>query len=163
LFEHNKHQLETAKELSEKLGIDKFIVKKSRPLEKGMSLSGTIKPVYNSKYFRHKTRTNKKANTTDILDPYCVSGDMHYVDANGNYKPCAMFSELVIDNNKYWKPYNIADYTPTQINDMFINFKEKHLDNGIETAPLTCQKQCKKLSTRTTELAPNCAINKVLI
>jgi len=165
IFEHNKHQVDQAVELSKKIGIDDFSLKSSRPLDDSMNLGGTIKEVHLKEYFIYDTRIDQMANTYDVLDPYCQKNDMHYIDANGNYQPCCMWKEDSNTGHSFWNNINIRDNGPKQFKKYFGEFSDKHLENGITNAPPTCQQQCKKVMNRKEDelSGPNCSINRVFL
>jgi hypothetical protein len=85
---------------------------------------------------------------------------MHYIDANGFYRPCCWLNE---DKKVFWN-HNIKDFTIDQMYDQFVKFSKKHLETGFENALEPCKKFCRKIKNNNLEnVAPNTQINRTII
>lgn len=152
VFEHNYHQIDEAKKLSEKVGIDIFKIQKTRPLNNIPNIPEHIKEYHMEEYF-------EKQKFENIIVPWCYSGDMHYIDADGFYAPCCWFG-----NEKTFWNHNIKNYSIENLYNEFVNFSKKHLENGFDNAPKACKNFCKKIVNNKLEyIAPNTQVNRRII
>jgi MoaA/NifB/PqqE/SkfB family radical SAM enzyme len=167
VFKHNVHQIEEAKALAEKVGIDVFQIKQAR--QGDYLKNNNLERVQLDEYFRHDEKWFN-AIEKETLEPNCHTGDMHHITAYGNYRPCINFVHA--DQNmksypheigKHLPNYNIRDYSLEQINELFLKFSDENLVSGIEKAPNMCQMFCKKIHTKTINGSPNCAINRTRV
>lgn len=136
-FEHNHHQINTALEISKKIGIDSFRIQKTRKLH-----NTDIKEYHSDEYFQ------KPVEYIDDLNPFCFTGDMHYITAEGNYYPCCWWADQNKENN-LWNPVNIKDYSITQTETLFKDFALQRLQT-FQNAPVVCKNFCKKTKLDTT-------------
>lgn len=134
VFEHNHHQIDEARQLSRKLGMDSFRIQKSRRFA-----HNHIKPYHDDRYFQPDVEFS------DDIDPFCLSGDMHYITAGGDYYPCCWWA----DQNKQvglWEPMNISNYTMGDLKTAFRKFASCYLQS-YDGAPTVCKDFCKKKMT----------------
>lgn len=152
VFEHNYHQVNEAKQLSDSLGIDEFRIQKSRKMDESIN----VKQYHSDEWFKHET-----LNYEDSISPFCFTGDMHYIDSFGDYYPCCWWADTNSEDN-FWTPVNIKD------NDVFIcknKFDEfsKSL-NDYKCSPKVCKTFCRKVSDNELDLVtPNTQLNRVII
>lgn len=131
LFDHNRHQVDQAQLLSKKLGMDSFRIQKSRIFD-----HPTIRQHHDSRYFRDEVEF------LDGLDPFCLTGDMHYITAGGEYFPCCWWADQNMQEG-LWDPPIIYQHTINEIKAFFLDFTEKNLkDHWL--APDVCQRFCRK-------------------
>ena len=150
VFEHNYHQVEEAKNLAKKIGIDKFRIQRTRFLDPKLTI---IKSYDNPEWF-----TNTKVEYEEALSPFCKTGDMHYIDAFGNYYPCCWWA----DNNKeegFWSPINIKDNSIINFENYFNSFNNYLTD--YNTCPSVCKQYCKKIKNNDKDMiTPNTQLNR---
>lgn len=125
VFDHNQHQIEEAAALSKSLGFNSFNIQKS---------------------YTENSAIRKSKKFEDVLVPYCHSGDMHYIDAEGGYRPCCWWPNF---KKEQWEGVNISNFTMDDLYDQFTKFSKKHLENDYESAPTTCKKFCRKFAIDT--------------
>lgn len=151
VFEHNHHQVEQAEKIANKIGINKFRIQKTRPLD-----TNIVKEYHNPDWF-----TYVKPAYEDSLVPFCLTGDMHYIDAHGDYYPCCWW-EGQNKNSKQYSPLNIANNTIADFYKHFVGTKSLFAD--YETAPCVCKKFCRKIKNNNKEkLAVNTQLNRKVI
>lgn len=150
VFEHNKHQIEEARELAKNIGFDVFRIQKSRPLFEEMTLNGTLQPYWESTWDEEPA-----VYLQNELDPFCMTGDMHYINAHGQYSPCCWLpSANSTKQSTSPDPLNISS---SDIHDFhqYFNIFKKQLET-FSSAPSTCQSYCrKKVATHTHCKTPN--------
>ena len=139
VFEHNYHQVETAEKIAKDIGIDKFRIQKTRPL---FPWHG-VKEYHNPALFNYD-----EPEYSNELVPFCLTGDMHYIDANGDYYPCCWW-EGNNKKSKQYSPLNIANNTIEEFYKHFNN-TTKIFDN-FETAPCVCKTYCRKIKNNNKE------------
>ena len=144
-FKFNQSDIETAKKLSQDLGINEFKVKLSDRFDDHTQHlipdSSLLRDRYQSMI---EWKTNK---TSGGVDPQCADGELHYISADGYYSPCCWAA----DHRFYYKTqfgkdqssYNIADRTLTQLLDQpdVVKFYQQ-----LEKQPV-CQYNCPKLAS----------------
>lgn len=151
VFEHNKHQVQDALQLSKKLGFDEFQIQRSRKFS-----NNTISPYYGADIF-----DNEVALDQFELDPYCFSGDIHYINAAGDYYPCCWWPDTNSESG-WWEPINIASNSAEQCNDHFNKFKKSIVwEHGA--CPKVCSHFCKKQSKNYIPLMPNTQLGRKVI
>ena len=149
VFEHNHHQVEEAIALSKKLGINEFKIKKSWTIHDDMSNNGQIKDYYNPEWFDYVKRE-----TLDELAPFCYTGDMHYINSQGNYYPCCW-----IDND-ISSLGHISEGLDS-IKDKFLNFSNLLT---WSKCPEVCREMCCKISDNDKEMiTPNSVVDRKII
>jgi len=169
VFGHNVHQIEEAKALAKKIGIDVFQVKQAKQGE--YLEENNLERIQLDEYFHHNQKFLEEVAEDEVLVPICHTADMHHITAEGNYRPCVNFIHVDPNNNtephnigKHLQNYNIRDHSLEYITERFFEFSEKNLLNGIHKAPNICQVFCKKIPTADqTTGSPNCAINRTKI
>lgn len=153
VFEHNKHQIDEAMELSKRLGINFFKIKKSYYIPKDRSLNGKIKPYLNKDLF-----PNYKKTYVDEIQPFCKTGDMHYINAKGNYYPCCWVEQ----NLKPIKTLNIKNKTLADLKKHYLEFSSCLIN--YDTSPKTCKKSCRKLDNNESQMKiPNNQMDRKII
>tara|TARA_B110000459_G_C16307466_1_gene357698 strand:- start:9 stop:662 length:654 start_codon:yes stop_codon:yes gene_type:complete len=151
VFEHNYHQVEEAKNLAKKIGIDKFRIQRTRRLNPKLD----IKAYDNPEWFK-----KIEIEYEDALSPFCYTGDMHYITAFGDYYPCCWFEGRY--NDPRWTPINIKNNTISSFEKHFKNFTNELED--FKTCPDVCKKFCKKVKNNDKDMQiPNTQLNRSII
>lgn len=151
VFEHNHHQVDEAQEIAKNIGIDIFRIQRTRKLSSKLD----IKSYDNPEWFK-KTKMEHE----DALSPFCYTGDMHYINAFGEYYPCCWWADTLKDNQ--WSPINISNSNIDNFKTHFIDFTQ-HLSD-YDTCPSVCQKYCKKVKSNEQDMiAPNTQLNRSII
>jgi len=155
VFEHNYHQIDEAHELSKKLGINYFNIQKTRKLNETTNANGLLKEYQIDKYFKYKKEYE------DYLAPFCHTGDLHYINAEGFYSPCCWWPDF---DRKQWDGYNISQYTMKDIQTEFYKFSRNNLEGVFNESPKPCQKFCRKVKDSNNDFKiPNTQINRTII
>jgi|TARA_R110000850_G_scaffold238445_1_gene363068 hypothetical protein len=151
VFEHNHHQVDQAQEIAKKIGINAFRIQRTRSLDPKLN----IKAYDNPEWF-----TNIKVEYEEALSPFCHTGDMHYIDAFGDYYPCCWWADLETDTR--WTPINIKDNTTENFKRHFMNFNQHLLEYNM--CPSVCNEFCKKIKNNDKDMiAPNTQLNRSII
>jgi hypothetical protein len=151
VFEHNHHQVDQAQEIAKKIGINAFRIQRTRRLDPKLN----IKAYDNPEWF-----TNIKVEYEEALSPFCHTGDMHYIDAFGDYYPCCWWADLETDTR--WTPINIKDNTTENFKRHFMNFNQHLLEYNM--CPSVCNEFCKKIKNNDKDMiAPNTQLNRSII
>lgn len=152
VFDHNRHQVDEAIELSKKLGINMFRIKKSYPIPEDRTLNGKINPYNKTDLF-----PNNNTETINEISPFCSTGDMHYIDAWGNYWPCCW-----IDQEKA-SGYNTINIRDRTLEDLRIHYNSfSSCLQSWNTAPSSCKKFCAKILKNSNELkVPNSQVGRI--
>lgn len=117
-FEFNLDHIESARQLSEQLGIDKFLIEPSDRFDQHTlqylpstgSLLGT----------RYQSMQDwKTQNIVPEVDPRCKSGLEHFISASGYYTPCCYLADhhfyYKTEFGKNQKKYSIANTTLSKL------------------------------------------------
>jgi MoaA/NifB/PqqE/SkfB family radical SAM enzyme len=117
-FSFNSADIESAKHLSQQLGIDRFFVDPSDRFDEQTEF---LKPSDALLGPRHDTQVLWKSSATPIkhVDPKCANKKEHFITADGYYSPCC----FVADHRFYYKTqfgkqknqYNIQTQSLSQI------------------------------------------------
>ena len=116
-FSFNENDIDHAKQLSNDLGIDNFIIYSSDRWEQ----NDYLKPV-NDLY--HGPRTEKiiewrNSGIADSIDPKCYNSSEHFISAKGYYAPCCYSADWrFYYSSKFWKnkeQYDISKTTFTKV------------------------------------------------
>lgn len=150
VFEHNHHQVEQANEIAKKIGIDIFRIQKTRKLDPALA----IKEYLNADWFK-----NLNVEYENELSPFCFTGDLHYIDAFGNYYPCCWWADTNKEEN-FWNTINIKNRSISDLKDYFNQFTQ-HLEN-YNTCPKVCKKYCSKIKDNNNLEIPNTQINRTI-
>ena len=145
VFDHNKHQVEEAKNLARKIGFDTFRVQKSRPLEGIAELKGNLKEYWSEEY-----GAPMENEYIEKLDPFCLTGDMHYINAHGDYFPCCWWSGMydeMSSPNSIWSPLNISQHSAIEAYRQYKLFSQ-HL-SAFKESPEVCKMYCRKRAQKT--------------
>ena len=115
-FSFNEHDIESARELSEKLGIDSF---KVEPSDRFDEQTDYLKPQGNYIGVRYTSQQNWQHNQIPKVNPQCLDHQSHYISADGYYSPCCYIADhrfyYKTDFGKNKKSYSIANQTLTEI------------------------------------------------
>jgi wyosine [tRNA(Phe)-imidazoG37] synthetase (radical SAM superfamily) len=95
-FSFNENDIESARALSEKLGLDSF---KVDPSDRFDNQNNYLKPLGNYIGTRYASRQSWQYNQTLPIDPQCSDHQSHYISADGYYSPCC----YVADHRFYYK------------------------------------------------------------
>jgi len=146
VFEHNEHQIEKAKQLSQQLGFESFRLKKTYRFEKFKNIN--IRP--SKKYFNEKTYILSK-NEFDSVEIDCIVKQSKeiYISAQGLLFPCCWIGGEIYKNTPMFdidkinlKKYSIKEIMNT---DYFYDLEKRWKLNSIkEGKPLVCSKFCGK-------------------
>jgi MoaA/NifB/PqqE/SkfB family radical SAM enzyme len=152
VFEHNYHQVEQANALAKKIGINAFRIQRTRELDPKLN----IKEYDNPEWFQ-----NIKVEYEEALSPFCHTGDMHYIDAFGDYYPCCWWADH--GPNTRWSPINIKDNNTENFKKYFANFTLENLSD-YDTCPSVCKLFCKKIKNNDKDMiTPNTQLNRSII
>lgn len=161
VFEHNAHQIDRAKEYSKKIGIDRFRIQKTRPLNEDTNLNGLIKEKQIDEHFKYSTEYLEE------LYPFCQTMDMHFITAEGNYRPCCWwqdFKEDYVNEHGMWQDIHIRDLNQSTALQHFIKFYNKHLTTDYKCAPESCKLQCSVVKgNNQLGSVPNTQLNRNII
>ena len=117
VFLYNQESIETANQLSQELGLDKFYVS---PSDRFDEQTEYLKPSMEFLGSRYQKQQNwKKNHASSELDPKCTNQKEHFISAEGYYVPCCYLQ----DYRFYYKTqfgknkslYKILDTTLSQI------------------------------------------------
>jgi MoaA/NifB/PqqE/SkfB family radical SAM enzyme len=115
-FSFNENDIESTRELSEKLGIDIF---KVEPSDRFDEQTNYLKPQGSYIGSRYINQQSWKQNNQQVVDPQCADNQQHYISADGVYSPCCYIADhrfyYKTEFGKNKKSYNIADHTLSQI------------------------------------------------
>lgn len=155
VFEHNHHQIDEAHDLSKKLGIDFFNIQKTRKLDDKKNANGFLKEYQIDDYFKYKNEYE------DYLVPFCHTGDLHYINAEGYYSPCCWWPNF---NRQEWDNFHISNYNMNEIKEKFYKFSREKLENDFSLAPTPCKMACRKVKNNNNDFKiPNSQINRKIL
>jgi hypothetical protein len=106
-FSYNENSIEQARQLSQDLGIDQFLVSPSSRFDEQTLHFKPSNELTGTQW--HSQQNWKQTVTTKNLIPKCHDGREHFILADGHYMPCC----YVGDHRFYYKTQfgkNIADY-----------------------------------------------------
>lgn len=90
-FLYNQHCIDSARELSQTLGIDQFIVAPSNRFDQNNTHLVPTKDLIDT---RHWSQIQwKKSNNDHGIDPLCADQRQHFISADGYYVPCCFLSD----------------------------------------------------------------------
>ena len=95
-FSYNQNDIESTKELSAKLGIDKFLISLSDRFD---DTTNYLKPDNTLLGDRYNAQIKWKNNQTSIVNPKCSNNQEHFITAEGFYTPCC----YIADHRFYYK------------------------------------------------------------
>ena len=129
-----------------------FRIKKSYPIPEDRTLNGKINPYNKTDLF-----PNNNTETINEISPFCSTGDMHYIDAWGNYWPCCW-----IDQEKA-SGYNTINIRDRTLEDLRIHYNSfSSCLQSWNTAPSSCKKFCAKILENSNELkVPNSQLGRM--
>jgi len=144
VFNYNENDTESARLLSQQIGIDTFQVEKSARFDDETEHFKPKEEFLNSIYVNQQKWKNN--GTTFELQPQCADGNHHFISAIGHYVPCCFLH----DYRFYYKTpfgknkssYKIADTTLSQILDQPATVE---FYNNLSQQP-GCQFNCSKIS-----------------
>jgi len=137
VFKHNQHQIETAKNLANKLGIDRFaIIKSHRWMDPSLN-----------EYMPEQKFIDERPDIRDEVDhammPKCLTNQYIYIDSQGDIYPCCWTgTHRFKKKNAFGKtPLNISSgqYSLSQNKINFLNDSK-----SWNTASLVCKMHCAK-------------------
>lgn len=151
VFEHNKHQLGEAEVLAKKIGFDAIHFQKSKKIFENESLNGFLKEFWDEE-------------SLDIipnqeLSPFCMTGDMHYINALGEYYPCCWTANRIYQNS--FKPIPINNNSYEELLSEYNSYAQNKL--SWYSCSEVCREKCTKISNKLDEDAPNTRQNRRLI
>jgi wyosine [tRNA(Phe)-imidazoG37] synthetase (radical SAM superfamily) len=96
-FSYNEHNIEQAKQLSQDLGMDRFVINRSARFDKETM---HFKPKDDLIAIQWHSQQNwKQTITAKKVIPECENGQTHFISADGHYMPCC----YVGDHRFYYK------------------------------------------------------------
>jgi len=116
-FSYNHETIESARQLSNQIGIDEFSI---TPSDRYDAQTMHFKPGQQFVGERFQLQQQwKNSNIGNKINPMCNNGDEHFITAEGYYSPCCYLA----DHRFYYKTpfgknkeqYNIKNYTLTEI------------------------------------------------
>ena len=143
LFSYNEHCVEQAKDLSNELGFDEFLVIPSARFDHD---SDTLIPSTG----RDSISTNKiewKQNKNIDIDPICKrENDRHYISADGYYTPCCWSGEhRFFYKSEFWKNKDTYDIRKTTLSQLLSYKQTVDFYSDLETTkPEYCTFNCPK-------------------
>ena len=144
VFKYNQHQIEQARELANKKGIENFIVIKSTRYSGD---DDPLKPDDNwvSDMFK-KRKEWSKIKTKKKIDPACIHGIGHFISAEGIYTPCCHMSSLPLNQKNIFykdtKNFDIEENTLQEIQHNYLLNQFQQNWNNWDSAHKTCQRVC---------------------
>lgn len=148
VFKHNQHQINDAKKLSEKLGVNFFRLEKSdRWLD-----NDELKPdkKYIDSFFIHQEQVLKNKNYSTQIDPYCLINNqpkrLLYIDSEGFFYPCCWMGTYRYKHKSMFSSsiskFNIANFQSKDLltNKEILNFFTTTKD--FKSAHECCKIQC---------------------
>jgi MoaA/NifB/PqqE/SkfB family radical SAM enzyme len=143
-FRFNENDIEKTKELSERIGIKKFLID---PSDRWESPTDILMPNTKFENTRHEAIIEWKYNNAknQNITPKCFQGDQHFITASGYYTPCCYsFDHRFYYKSKFYKNknhYDISNKTLTQI----LQHEKEFFDNLEFTKPEFCTFNCPTL------------------
>lgn len=115
-FKFNETHIDTARELSNTIGIDNFLID---PSDRYDTQTEKYRPIFSNLGERYQAQQSWKQNNNQAVVPRCADNKNHFISADGYYSPCC----YVADHRFYYKTefgknkkaYKIIDQTLTQI------------------------------------------------
>jgi organic radical activating enzyme len=115
-FAYNENSIKAAKELSDTLGIDNFLVE---PSDRINEQTEQYRPTTGNIGKKYQAQQSWKQNTTQVVVPQCTDNQQHYISADGYYSPCCYVADhrfyYKTDFGKNKKSYQISNRTLSQI------------------------------------------------
>jgi MoaA/NifB/PqqE/SkfB family radical SAM enzyme len=117
-FSFNEQQIDQAKQLSQELGIDQFVI---NPSERFDTHTMHFKPQAQFTGIKWHSQQNwKKTITVNKVNPECFTGvSTHFISADGHYMPCCHIGDhrfyYKTEFGKNRKQYSITDATFSEI------------------------------------------------
>lgn len=144
VFRQNQHQLQQAQELADQIGINKFQVVKSNRFDNDDPMKPS--PQFLSK---RPSYENSHSNKKMRLEPQCIKGEKHYINASGIYFPCCWIAnypkyEETLFNQNNWAQTDIRKNSLSGImqSSTFKTFIAQL--SSLDSASKPCQKFCGK-------------------
>jgi len=116
-FNYNQDSIESARELSYKIGIDEFVV---TPSDRYDEHTVQFKPREDLIAFRYPAQQQfKNSAAINQIAPRCQTGEEHFITADGHYTPCCWLADhrflykTPFGKNK--KQYSIKTHTLSEI------------------------------------------------
>ena len=142
-FSYNQHCIDTAKQLSQSLGIDQFVITPSSRFDQQTE---HLKPNENLIETRYSSQIKWKDTQQSVgVDPDCKDQRRHFVSADGYYMPCCYISDHRFLYKSVWgkqrEKFNINNTTFSKIlvSETSVNFNK---DLSVHSV---CQFNCPKV------------------
>lgn len=141
-FAFNESCIEQARQLSESMGIDQFLISKSNRFDRSDMM--IFQPRQDLTHEQTQNRMSFKQNHEHSIQPKCQKGDSHFISAQGHYMPCCYIG----DHRFYYKTifgrdrpsYDIKNHTLTKI---LAQEPTKNFYQNIQIdKPKVCQFSC---------------------
>jgi MoaA/NifB/PqqE/SkfB family radical SAM enzyme len=148
VFQHNEHQIDEARALSKKLGIDDFILVKSH---RHFDDDYDVNLIPSNNYVDNSVIENidllDKSDSKAKMRPQCLTKKTWtLIDCHGNIHPCCYMGTLHLSTKTIWNPnrgkFNIKNNT---IEDVFNNQEVKQFyesTKDLKTANRYCKMFC---------------------
>ena len=139
-FSYNHNTIESARQLSNQIGIDEFVI---TPSDRYDEQTMHFKPSQSFVGGKFQMQQQwKNSNVSNKINPKCNNGNEHFITAEGYYSPCCYLADhrfyykTPFGKNK--KQYNIKDHTLTEI------FNQLQTDNFFQSLDTYsgCQYNC---------------------
>lgn len=149
VFKHNQHQIKKAKELSQDIGVSRFILVKSALFGEGFYNSEGMDPLMpEEKWVKSSSKNNqgnKQINSAKI-HPKCLVNGMHYISAEGYYFPCCWIGHYHIAKTLFseneMQSLSLHKYSLEEIFQSDVLKKLEYSWENIATAPQECINKC---------------------
>ncbi len=143
-FSFNQDEIESTRELAEKLGVDEFQIDPSDRYDQNTE---HLIPVASLVGSRKTAQDFARANAVLDVMPKCQSGAEHFIAATGHYSPCCFVADhryyYKTDFGKNKKHYDIRH---RRFSEIIADNKMKDFMTSIETDPhQVCQFNCPKV------------------
>lgn len=140
-FQHNYHEIGKAQELARDLGFDEFRLQRTRPLDETINAGGTLQ-----EWWDIGDEGAEPTVYANSIDPFCATGDMHYISALGEYFPCCWWSgyytEMSTGQDSRWPRFLIHEGDLVDAQSHFRRFRGVWSDEP--NAPECCRVFCRK-------------------
>ena len=149
VFKHNQNQIKEAKELSEKIGVDRFVLVKSHLFGKSFYNDEGVDPLMpEKKWVKPYTLKNNwgKEKVIPKIYPKCLIRGMHYISAEGYYFPCCWIGVQPVVKTLFsedeLQALNLHEHSLEEIFQSDVLRKLEDSWKNIETAPKECINKC---------------------
>jgi MoaA/NifB/PqqE/SkfB family radical SAM enzyme len=147
VFKYNQNNINEAKELAEKLGVE-FRLDKSARFEVGDPLKPDDDYALVDKQAAQQEFQIVDDSDHFQVDPQCDNNLEHFISSSGYYMPCCYSGDFrFYYKNDWWKNRELHDITKTKLSDQLKIYRE-FFNRMIYAPPDYCKFNCPKTNTR---------------